>query len=94
MMLHHPPTKKLEAHEVLDNLEIRKAIRLKKFGDHLLVFFIYLQKGSLNFLILLNDELLLHLQRILELLHLLLSLHRLVHCLDKILPQPQALVLN
>ena len=86
MMLYHPPMKKLKALEVLDELKIREVNRLKKFGDHFLTFFVCLQKGSLNFLILLNDKFLLHLQRVLEFLHLLPSLYRLVNCLDQILP--------
>ena len=82
MMLHHLSMKKLEALEMLDELEIRKAIRLEKLSDHLFTFFICFQKGSLNFLVLLNDKLLLHLQCVLEIFHLLHSLHHLIHCLD------------
>ena len=42
MMLHHPPTKKHETLEVLDELEIRKAIKLQKFGYHFLTLLVCL----------------------------------------------------
>ena len=42
MMLHHPPTKKHETLEVLDELEIRKAIKLQNFSDHLLTLLVCL----------------------------------------------------
>ena len=87
MMLHLPPTKQLKTLEVLDELEIREAIRLQKLGDHFLTLLVSLQKGSLNFLIFLNDVHLFHLQCILELLHLLLGLYSLIYHLDQVLPQ-------
>ena len=42
MMLHHPPTKKHETLKVLDKLEIRKAIKLQKFGYHFLTLLVCL----------------------------------------------------
>ena len=42
MMLHHPPTKKHETLEVLDELEIRNAIRLQKFVYHFLTLLVCL----------------------------------------------------
>ena len=62
MVLYHPPTKKLEALEILLELNVGKAIRFQELGYHFLTFLVRSQEGNLNFLAFLNDELFLNLQ--------------------------------
>ena len=94
VVLHHAPTKKLEALEVLLGLHVGEAIKLQEPENHLLTFFVRSQEGSLNFLVFLNDELFLNFQCFFHLFRLLLGLGRLVYSFNQILPQPRAFSLN
>ena len=94
MVVHRPPTQKLKAFEVLDEVEVGKMLKFHKLLDDLFLLSIGLKKSYLDFLILLNDEHLLHSQGFAEFLNLLPCFVRLAHCLNKVLPYPGTFCLN
>lgn len=69
-MFHHPSTLELKAFVALDELMVSKVLRLQELINHLLTFLISKKKSSLNLVVFLSEEKLLHLQCLIELFDL------------------------